>query len=148
MRNALISGPWCVAAILIGALWPAVQASARNVIIEPPAFGLYDPFLSIPTDTWGEIIVDCAVPMTYVLSLGRRAGDGGGRALRSGSGVLAYELYADPARSVIWGDRRGLTQTVQGTGLRATYTIFARIFAGQNAPVGFYADSVVVGIVH
>lgn len=148
MRNALITGPRCVAAILAGALWPAVQASACNAIVEPPAFGLYDPFLPIPADTWGEIIVDCSVPTTYIISLGRGAGDGGGRELRSGSGALAYELYADPARSVVWGDGRGLTQTVQGTGLRAAYTIFGRIFAGQNAPVGSYADSLVVEIVY
>lgn len=79
-------------------------------------------------------------------------GSGGARELSDGPHRLRYQLFADPARTVAWGDGSGdgRAKAVSGlvgptTPLRASFTIYGRIFAGSpNAAVGNYADQITV----
>jgi spore coat protein U domain-containing protein, fimbrial subunit CupE1/2/3/6 len=64
---------------------------------------------------------------------------------------LSYQLYADPAHTVIWGNGtaggRVMTYAAplpHGRTSTQRFTVFGRIPPGQNVPVGTYRDSVVV----
>lgn len=119
------------------------------------AFGQYVPSRSSPSDFTATISMTCTasgaapVPVLGVISL---TGSGGafGSELADGPNRLRYQLFLDPARTVLWGDGGGAshTQTVSGvvgaaTPFRATLTVYGRVLARQSdAAVGAYADQI------
>jgi spore coat protein U-like protein len=62
------------------------------------------------------------------------------RQLSNGTDVLSYALYSDSARTTVWGGTGVAAPTPTGTA--QTSTVYGRIAAGQNKPVGEYADTV------
>jgi spore coat protein U-like protein len=70
--------------------------------------------------------------------------------MRNGSNYLQYNLYKDAAYAQVWGDGTGgtvtLANTNSGSGTGPTHTIYGRIPAGQDLPVGTYTDSIVITI--
>ena len=70
------------------------------------------------------------------------------RAMQSGAGQLAYNLYRDASRATVWGDGTGGTGTYQMArpprNQWVDVTVFGRIAPGQDASIGSYADSVIV----
>jgi spore coat protein U-like protein len=63
-----------------------------------------------------------------------------------GSDYLRYDLYSDNARATIWGGTGAGYSGYTGTGTSGTVTVYGRVAASQNAPVGSYSDSVTVTI--
>ena len=63
---------------------------------------------------------------------------------------LQYNLYKDAAYAQIWGNGTGgtvtLVNTNSGSGVGPTHTIYGRIPAGQDLPVGVYTDTIVITI--
>ena len=56
--------------------------------------------------------------------------------------TLNYDLYADAARTIVWGtgaDGQTLPRTTNGS-----TTLYGRIFAGQDVDAGFYFDLITV----
>jgi spore coat protein U-like protein len=135
------------------ALVVVLAASAAHadctVSVGTLAFGTYDVFSTTPLDSVATITYSCTAPATApTMSISR----GGAtsflpRQMLNGASALNYNLYLDAARTQIWGDGSAGTSTYScsmGSGL--SVSVYGRIFAQQNLPVGSYSDSLVVTI--
>jgi len=132
-------------------LAPPIARAACSVEPTPVVFGAYSPFDGAPADTTGTLRVSCdAVTVGYTLLLGSGgAGSYAPRRLSGGAHTLAYNLYADVLRTVIWGDGSAGTATVSGAFAlpgTAEHTVYARVPARQNVGAGSYSDAVTVTI--
>ena len=58
--------------------------------------------------------------------------------------LLNYQLYTTAARTVIWDNVTGVTQTSNGA--TQTINVYGSIPAGQNVPAGTYLDTVVISV--
>jgi len=111
------------------------------------AFGAYDPIganATAPRDATGQVRYHCGGGRSPLVSLS--AGGSGAfqpRLLRQGARTLGYNLYRDAARTQIWGDGRPGTFTVLGQPGNRTLAIYGRLFPGQAATAGSYADTIV-----
>jgi len=137
----------------------ACSCSASTAAV---AFGSYNPLASANMDVTGSITVTCSgvlgltVPFTIAMNRGINASSFSPRKLASGSNLLNYNLYDSAARTSIWGDGTGGTNTVSGsvnTGLAgsasATFTVYGRIPGSQNTtPPGSYSDTVTVTVTY
>jgi spore coat protein U domain-containing protein, fimbrial subunit CupE1/2/3/6 len=115
-------------------------------------FGSYDIFSSTPLDTLGQIIFRCS-NNDHNISISL---DKGGaptfdpRRLLNGASTLSYNLYLDAARTTIWGDGTGGTQSffVQNPTNNRDISIplYGRIPAGQSTSAGNYSNTLTVTI--
>ena len=155
----------CVATLLLLGVFEARAAADCTVSAVGVNFGIYDPYLTTPDDSVGEITVTCThlsgpaldVRYTVTLSTGG-SGSFAPRRLRAGSALLGYNLWSDPALSSIWGNGSGGTVIVTGllkvgpgvgNGVRtAVHPIYGRIPALQDAAEGDYVDSIVATLTY
>jgi len=133
-----------------------VQASVAltcTVATTPLAFGAYDPIFtntSTAIEATGGLVIVCTdnYPATITMGQGqnpesastdelplRRMSDGASHA-------LSYSLYQDAAMTIPWGNTFSSAMCSVGN-----ITVYGRIPAGQNVPVGLYQDVVVVTVV-
>ena len=145
-------------AVFVIVLAPSTaMAQSCSFNISSVSFANLDTLSSTPTDITATVAVSCSgTPLTTVRicpSIG--AGSGGAtssaRQMASGASTLAYQLYQDPGRTLVWGSYNwalpgtpptiDLPLALNGTG-SANLTIYARAFGGQGtvAP-GNYATS-------
>lgn len=141
--------------LLLGPSTALAQTGGCSVLALPVMFGTYIPFSSTPTDSTGSVTVTCsgAVPNGYSITL--NAGMFGGsnfanRRMATVGGYLGYQLYSDPAHTIVWGDGTGGTNVTFGppcfspSYCGATYTVYGRVPARQAARPGVYADVTLV----
>ena len=57
-------------------------------------------------------------------------------------------MYSDAGRTTTWGDTAGTGKADTGTGTTSTLTVYGQVAAGQNVPVGSYADTVVATVTY
>lgn len=110
------------------------------------AFGAYDPIganATLPRDATGLLGYHCGGTSPRVTLSAGGAGTFGPRQLSQGPRTLGYNLYRDAARAEIWGDGSPGTYTVIGARGNRTLPIYGRIFPGQPAASGGYADTIV-----
>lgn len=109
------------------------------------AFGGYNPFDPLPTDSTAIVTVECQSAYNISLSEGQAA-TFNPRAMAGAGDSLQYNLFTGADYSVVWGDGSSGTQVVSGPGglLPVEHVIYGRCFAQQNARVGSYADSITV----
>jgi spore coat protein U-like protein len=163
--NRLCVGRLLVLFLLLG-LSSMAHAQSCSVSSTSVAFGVYDPIgSSSPLDGSGQIAVDC-VPNNVMFTAGLSTGGSGtyfSRRLAAGSDTLQYNLYLDAARTNVFGDGSGGTQTAtcitgitaygcigsnpSGQGRRATLPFYGRIPAGQDVAAGLYSDTIQVIVV-
>ena len=119
----------------------------------PLAFGGYTASSSSPADFTATLTVTCTgsgpglVPVRATVAL---LGGSSERRLAVGAGRLRYQLYLDPARTVLWGDGAGGSQTAAVSGVvgpstvfRWSLTVYGRLLARQSdALAGAYADQI------
>lgn len=138
------------------------RAGDCTISVVPVSFGAYDPISQTqPIDATGSITADCmpdknekAFGVLVTIALGTGFGSYATRTMRSGSSLLQYNLFTDPARTTVWGDGGSGTGRVSGAvgGNRTgqpnprTFPIFGRIPAGQDPAVGVYSDTVTVTV--
>lgn len=130
-----------------------------NVNVTGLSFGGYDVFSAIPRDATATITVTCNAPpqnpnapIPVIISLS--PGNSGSFAQRQlqwagGPDRLAYNLYTTPSFSTVWGDGSGGSQTQTNLVTRTApwnATIYGRLPAGQNVPVGNYSDVITVTV--
>lgn len=158
VRIACACALYCASAALFpaAAVVPIVPPSC-TVTAQGVSFGAYSARSPAPTDGVGFLQVSCsgtvgdAVSYTVALSSGA-GGSFAVRTMSSAAGGLGYNLYADAARSTVWGDGTGISRAVaDGYALTApsasrTYPVYGRLFAGQHVAVGSYADSITVTV--
>ena len=144
------------------ALAPALPAQAANdpacrvdTSAAQIAFGTYDPLSALPLDATGRIDVVCDknnVPVRVDLDRGA-GGSYLPRQMQSGSQTLAYNLYLDAGRSIVFGNGTGATQAgagitsqIGGGEFRARVPLYGRIAPGLDAAFGSYSDSINVSV--
>lgn len=151
-----------VLACLLAAAGGLAQAGDCRVSATSINFGSYDPVTGTgPVDSTGSVRVDCAVTGlgellfgVYVdIALGQgSSGTYAARTLRQGpASILQYNLYTTAARSTVWGNGAGGTQTVGGSigGIFGqptprNFPIYGRIPPGQDPHLGPHSDTVTV----
>ncbi len=118
------------------------------------SFGSYDVFGASPVDAAGSLSFSCqgvGASDTIVIDLGRgNASSFAPRHLLHGGDQLYYNLYLDAARATIWGDGTNGTShygpVTPASGVTVTVSVFGRIPAAQNVPIGSYGDTIVATI--
>ncbi|HKI98178.1 MAG TPA: spore coat U domain-containing protein [bacterium] len=105
-------------------------------------------------DTTGTVTVVCSAGTPYQVLLGAGSYADGAfqrRRLRGTSGnyYLAYNVYIDSARNIVWGDGTNNTAVLSGMGSGAptSFQVFGRIPPGQNVPAGVYQDLLAITLV-
>jgi len=127
----------------------ATVSAACIVSTSPVAFGVYNPTAGTVLDGTGTVSVTCTNGTSYAVSL-----DGGGqadvlsRAMSNLPDLLSYQLFSDAARTSVWGTTGGELVNATGTGLQVDHTVYGRVAASQNVPVGSYTDTVNVTVTY
>ena len=115
------------------------------------AFGLYPAIAAPPTLlATSTIRVTCELGDTYTIGLNNGVNAAGGqrRMARTTAPLsyLSYNLFQDPARTVVWGDTNPTRLLATGTGTAQTFTVYGQLPGGQVVPVGAYVDTVRVTV--
>lgn len=133
-------------------------AQTCDFTISDMAFGNVDGIGGGAVDTTATVGIDCTgVALTSVricpnINEGSGGADAAARYMSGpGGATLAYQLYQDAARTVVWGsaywglpgDPPTVVLPLGGAGSASTsLTLYGRVFAGQNAaPAGIYTSS-------
>jgi spore coat protein U-like protein len=132
----------CLAALLTIACQQT--RAACNLNVQGVIFGSYDVFNSQSVESTGNVAVTCDVSTPYTIAFTPGSGSYVSRTLTSGPNSLGYNLYADPARTSVWGDGTAGTVAVSGSATSANHTVYGRIPAGQNVFAGSYSDLITV----
>lgn len=125
-------------------------------------FGLLNPLSSANTDSAGNVRVSCGgiagLLIPYRVDLTKGNGPSyTGRRMSSGANTLAYNLYQDSNRQILWGDGTGNSQTLNGgilldvLGLSppVDHAVHGRIPGSQTTVVpGVYGDSISVTLTY
>jgi spore coat protein U-like protein len=129
------------------------QAQECRVVTSDVSFGNYDTFSKSPLDATGRVTVACdgSLPFTIKLDKGMNSrGSFNPRVLRAAGtdSGLNYNLFTDSVREKIWGDGTGNTFVGGGTAnrIQTQFTVYGRIPAAQNVPVGTYVDRINVTV--
>jgi spore coat protein U-like protein len=147
-----------LAALLLTASASGAGAVTCSVESAGVSFGQYNPFRGQPNDSVGTISVSCSgaagTDVVYLIRIG--PGSSGtllARTMRSSSGwALGYNLYTDPARSLVWGDGAGGTRvigdalTLGGISQLRRHSIYGRIAGRQNVSPGLYSDTLILTV--
>lgn len=101
-------------------------------------------------DAQADLTVECTggAPFSVGLS-GGGSGDTTARVLRNtNNDAVNYQLYQQETRTAIWGNTQNVDtlNVTAATGTPETHTIYGRVPAGQNVPVGSYSDTITATI--
>ena len=114
-------------------------------------FGIYDVFNPSPTRATGTITYSCKkVGGVQYMRMSFSTGSSGSfanRTLRSGGGMMNYNLYPDAVNSRVWGDGTGTTYeySIDPVDRRPdTLFVYGTIPPGQDVGVGVYTDTITV----
>ncbi|MBZ4409918.1 fruiting body spore coat protein U [Myxococcus sp. MISCRS1] len=138
----------------------ATVASACTINSGTLNFGNYDPVVinsagGIDLLGTGTLTVQCTLLGTAVVTLGQGTHAATGstdavprRRMRNtnSNDYLAYDLYQDLARLVVWGNTAGTGLPYIGTGLSTPVIVYGTVARGQVVPSGTYSDTVVATI--
>ena len=152
----------CACALALCGLVPALPAHAASgtdcrvdTSSAQIAFGTYDPLSALPLDATGTVNVICDKNNVAVRVELDRGGGGSylPRQMRSGTLSLAYNLYVDGTRSIVFGNGgggtqagAGMTSAIGGGEFRAQVPVYGRIAPGLDAGFGSYSDSISVSV--
>ena len=123
------------------------HAASCQVSATAVRFGNYDPLSAVPRNRVGHLTVNCHGAGTFVAALSTgRSGSYTPRYMLSGTSTdqLDYSLYTNVARTTIWGDGTGGTQTVSQAfnNNRTRLAVYAQVPAQQNVTPGTYTDNI------
>jgi spore coat protein U-like protein len=148
----------CVACML--AARTEAQLQSCSVSATAVNFGTYNPLSGTPNDATGTVTTSCQVLLaglfaswTVALSTGS-SGTYAGRQMNNAPGVLTYNLYTNAARTSIWGDGSAGTTLVSDNVFlivgsnTVNYTLYGRLFAGQDQAAGSYSDTITVTLTY
>jgi spore coat protein U-like protein len=117
--------------------------SCKSLSVTALAFGNYDVYSAAPLDSAGTISYSCPPPTTPTVTIdaGQAFGNGTRRmTVAAGGDWLAYEIFVDAARSVVWSS----TPVSVPAANAATVPFYARAFAAQDVSAGSYSDTLMV----
>ncbi|WP_322866318.1 spore coat U domain-containing protein [Aquicoccus sp. G2-2] len=103
-----------------------------------------------PADATASVDVRCTNGTNYSVSMGLGEGSGVSdpeqRKMSSLGNTLTYGLFHDPGHSQVWGEAPASRVTGAGSGYDQRYTVYGRIYQGQQTQIGVYRDSVIVTV--
>jgi len=122
----------------VGVVIPSCTVSAT-----PLNFGIY--WGTTTLTSTATVRVTCNLPATTKVQMdsGLNSLNFTSRKMAFQQNTLNYNIYANAARSAVWGDGTAGTFTVTGSNL----TMYASVPSGQTPPPGTYNDTVVVTII-
>jgi spore coat protein U-like protein len=132
----------------------ATILDACTIATTPVNFGNYDHAATSDTPATGSVTETCTNGTAATITLGQGLHAKSGsvdsvplRQMASGTDRMAYFLYSDAGAGTLWGNTlaTGVAQTGNG-GEGSAITVYGFITAGQNVPVGSYADTVVATV--
>jgi spore coat protein U-like protein len=127
----------------------AAVAASCLISATDMSFGVYAGSL---TNATSSISVTCTNTTPYNVGLDGGTAPGGhpnNRRMRGLGGSLAYSLFRNSARTLIWGQTIG-SDTVSGTGNGNTQVlpVYGQIPAGQAVTPGGYLDTITATITY
>ncbi len=136
------------------ALGPVASSGLCTVSATPLAFGKYDPLRHADAVTAGILSYRCSgTPKRLIIAL--TAGESNSFRLRRmgrGRKAVLYNLYLDAARTRVWGDGTGGSQTFivysPTSGSQVNIPVYGRLFGDQNDSAGNYHDDVSVVVTY
>ncbi|MFN7220304.1 MAG: spore coat U domain-containing protein [Burkholderiales bacterium] len=152
----------CGAIFMAAAVPRPSEAAFCSVTAAAMNFGVYDPLSTIADDSTTTVTLRCIISslfgsevVAYVVTASAGTGSFADRWLTSGANRLSYNLYVSPAMSpaTVWGDGSGGTQRFTGSLpaislanplATANLTVYGRIAARQDVPIGVYSASVII----
>jgi spore coat protein U-like protein len=127
---------------------PLAARAACTITVTSVAFGAYDVFAVADKLGTGTVDIRCTPKTAFTVALSLGSGSTfASRRMTSGARLLPYNLYTDASRVTIWGDGTAGTGTNGANDNKATYTIYGRIPARQNAYVGSYSDTIIASVI-
>lgn len=151
-------------------LWLAAGAPAEasctgpgctcSVSTSPFNFGNYNPIDPGALDATGTLSVTCSSPVlevafSYEVQFGSGGGDQINREMTGGPWSLAYNLYTNAARTIIWGDGGSATGVVANAYVLSlifsrtdNFPIYGRIPARQFVGAAAYSDAIVATVIY
>jgi spore coat protein U-like protein len=149
----MMRAKWAMAILVAAGVLGGTPAEAAKCTIWtlPISFGTYDVFNTAPLDSVSGMAFDCsggARNVSIAISRGQSS-TYFPRTLKKGAESLAYNLFLDPARTTIWGNGSGATETYFNRNPPNDWVIvpiYGRITAGQDISAGSYADTVTVTV--
>jgi spore coat protein U-like protein len=116
----------------------------------PVSFSSYDPIgahASVDDDNGtGTVTVTCTRGTAATIGLGSGGNVSGTtrRMVNATNNFLNYELYQNAGRTAVWGNSGANLYSAGAAPSKAprAFTVYGRIFAGQDLPAGNYADTV------
>ena len=145
----------CLLTIALVLGWPRTEAaqtvSLCTIDSSGLEFGLYDPLDTTPLDATGGITYTCSGGVAVVIAMTTGQSGSFDRWMSSGSDTLSYNLYADSARTKVWGDGALGTATHVDLnppeGAAVGVRVYGRVPARQNVADGRYTDSLMLVMV-
>lgn len=134
---------WCLAAAVLLAPGPALAVC--GIQLQGVSFGSID--VMRREESTGSVRVSCDEPVGFLVEIGGGASGGERRMYAAGGASLRYELYADPAKTHLWGDGQTVGSAVGGSSDGATpqtFTIYGVIPSQPGTLPGVYMDSPLV----
>jgi len=117
--------------------------SCKNISVTALAFGNYDVYNAVPTDSAGTISYSCPNPLAPTVTIDAGLAFAAGRrrmTLAPATDWLSYDIFVDAARTIVWSSTP--VAVPNGNGQSVPY--YARAFAQQDVSVGSYSDTLVV----
>ncbi len=121
-------------------------------------FGAYNPFLGSNTDSNSTFSITCNglvgenVAYTATLTSGSANGFSPRKMVSGAGGSLNYNFFVNSSRTTIMGDGTSGTSLINdsyslaSTNATKSYSLYGRVFALQNVPVGVYSDTLTLQI--
>ena len=144
-----------VTAIAAFLAFTGTAAAAPNrcvVSVTSVQFGTYNGLRPGDVHSTGTVVYNCtqSSPVTISISRGGTALLDNRRMTQAGHALL-YNLYLDPAGTIVWGDGTGGSQVYRDPApapdTNISIPVYARVPALQRNPrTGFYDDTLVVTI--
>ncbi|ACO75506.1 putative lipoprotein [Laribacter hongkongensis HLHK9] len=137
-------------------------ACSCSVSVTSVAFGTYNVFSPTPLTGTGSVDVSCGgvagllVPYDIAISAGAYPQTGvSTRRMANGSNMMAYSLYTNATRSIIWGDGTEGSQKISDSltlvllgNVSRSYPVYGSIPAGQMLTPGSYSDTPTVTLTY
>jgi spore coat protein U-like protein len=97
----------------------------------------------------GSFDVRCTNGLPYDVTLSDGLNPvGDTRRMAAGGEFIAYELYSNPGRTIVWGDDTG--EIVEGTGNGAAqpFTVYGEVPPQTTPTAGLYTDTVTITVIY
>jgi spore coat protein U-like protein len=130
----------------------AIVGKNCSITTTPVNFGSYDPVVAqaaSPLDGTGSVTVTCTRGAGTRIDLGLGSNPSGAtRRMQGGSDFLAYELYQNAGRTVVWRSGATAGQTIAAAPNKnpRTFIVYGRVPAGQDVAAGAYNDIVLATV--